>query len=156
MAVHSAGILCFRFRQQLEVFLVHPGGPFWSHKDDGAWSIPKGLLEPGEPALEAAIREFNEETGFMVSDGFIALGELKQPSKKIVHAWAVEADFDPDLLRSNTFEMEWPKYSGKIQVFPEVDRGGWFVLEQAGKKIYPGQSAFLQRLTDYLATRMGD
>lgn len=132
---------------------MHPGGPFWSHKDDGAWSIPKGLLEPGEPALAAAIREFNEETGFVVSEGFIALGELTQPSKKIVHAWAVKTDFDSTLLRSNTFELEWPKHSGNIRAYPEVDRGDWFSLDGADRKIFPGQAGFLRRLTDYLATQ---
>lgn len=155
MSVHSAGILCYRYHdQRLEVFLVHPGGPFWAGQDDGAWSIPKGLLEPGEPPLAAAIREFHEETGFVVNDGFIELGQLKQPSNKIVHAWAVQADFDATLLRSNTFSLEWPRGSGRLQEYPEVDRGEWFPLAQARQKMYRGQLVFLERLHTVLANQV--
>lgn len=151
MTVHSAGILCYRYyEQQLELFLVHPGGPFWVKHDDGAWSIPKGLLDPGESPLTAAIREFHEETGFTVSDDFIELGELKQPSKKIVHVWAVQTDFDASKLKSNRFSLEWPRGSGRFQDFPEVDRGEWFALQQARIKIYKGQVAFIDRLLAYL------
>ena len=156
MTLQSAGILCYRYRQQLEVFLVHPGGPFWSKKDDGAWSIPKGLLEAGELPLAAAIREFREETGFAVSDGFIELGQLRQPSKKIVHAWAVQTDFDANKLKSNSFSMEWPRGSGQVREYPEVDRGEWFILSSARQKIYQGQAVFLERLLAYLAQQTDD
>lgn len=151
MRVHSAGILCFRYRTQvLEVFLVHPGGPFWVSRDDGAWSIPKGIMNADESALAAAKREFHEETGFEVSDNFIALGQLQQPSKKIVHAWAANSDFDERKLTSNCFHMEWPRGSGQVQDYPEVDRGAWYSIEQARIKIYPGQEGFLDRLLNAL------
>jgi predicted NUDIX family NTP pyrophosphohydrolase len=136
----SAGILLYRHRgSTLEVFLVHPGGPFWAKKDDGAWSIPKGEFEPGEDPLAAAKREFTEETGFTVAGDFIALPPLKQPSGKIVHAWAIQGDCDPALLRSNTFTL-------KGKTFPEVDRAGWFGLEAAQQKILPGQAGFLDQI----------
>lgn len=151
MSVHSAGLLCYRYPgQMLEVFLVHPGGPFWEKRDDGAWSIPKGLIEAGEDPLMTAKREFNEETGFVAVGDFIALNTLKQHSGKIVHAWAVQMDLDASRLSSNTFSMEWPKDSGNQNEFPEVDRGEWFTLERARQKIYPGQAAFLDRLLAYL------
>lgn len=118
---------------------MHPGGPFWTHKDDGAWSIPKGEFEPGEDPLAAARREFTEETGFTASGDFQPLTPLKQPSGKIVHAWAVTGDCDPALLRSNTFTF-------KGREFPEVDRAGWFGLAEAKKKILPGQVGFLEQL----------
>jgi predicted NUDIX family NTP pyrophosphohydrolase len=116
MSVHSAGIILFRFKnEKLEVMLVHPGGPFWAKKDDGAWSIPKGLFEENENPLDAAKREFKEETGYEVGGEFIELGELKQPSRKIVHAWALEKDIDETKIVSNTFTLEWPKNSGNIK-----------------------------------------
>ena len=145
----SAGLLLFRRAAAgLNVFLVHPGGPFWAKKDLGAWSIPKGEIEAGEDPLAAARREFTEETGFTVDGAFIALGELKQPSGKIVVAWALEQDLDPASLRSNTFELEWPPKSGRMQEFPEVDSGAWFPLPEAREKILPGQWGFIQRLSD--------
>jgi predicted NUDIX family NTP pyrophosphohydrolase len=147
MSVHSAGILLYRFiDQQLEVMLVHPGGPYWASKDLGAWSIPKGLIEEDEPALEAAKREFKEETGFEVNGDFIELGTLKQPSKKIVHAWALEQDLDTTKIVSNAFELEWPKYSGKLEEYPEVDKGEWFDIEQAKTKMSKGQVGFIDLL----------
>ena len=147
MSFHSAGILLYRFvDQQLQVMLVHPGGPYWVSKDLGAWSIPKGLIEEDEPALEAAKREFKEETGFEVNGDFIELGALKQPSKKIVHAWALEQDLDTTKIVSNTFELEWPKHSGKLEEYPEVDKGEWFDIEQAKTKISKGQVGFIDLL----------
>ena len=136
----SAGLLLYRYRAgALEVFLVHPGGPFWAQKDDGAWSIPKGEFEPGEDPLAAARREFTEETGFTAAGDFIPLTTLKQRSGKIVHAWAVQGDCDPSLLRSNTFAL-------KGKTYPEVDRGGWFSVQEAKRKILPGQAGFLEEL----------
>ena len=118
----SAGILLYRRQPELQVFLVHPGGPFWAKKDLGAWSLPKGELDEGEDPLAAAIREFTEETGFPVDGDFRALSPLRQKNGKIIHAWAVEGDCDPAELRSSPFSMEWPPKSGKQQEFPEVDR----------------------------------
>ena len=147
MAEHSAGILMFRRSgKDIEVFLVHPGGPFWAKKDLGAWSIPKGEYEAGEDPLVAAKREFCEELGVEPRGNFQELGELVQPSRKVITAWAVEGDFDPRNLRSNTFELEWPPKSGRKQSFPEVDRAEWFAPAQARRKILPGQSAFIDRL----------
>lgn len=151
MSVHSAGILLFRYRgNTLEVFLVHPGGPFWAKRDAGSWSIPKGLFKENEEPLEAAKREFKEETGFDAEGQFIELGQLKQPSKKIVHAWALEKDVDPSGLKSNTFPLEWPKDSGVIREFPEVDRGEWFGLGEAREKTLKGQAEFIDRLVERL------
>jgi len=151
MSVHSAGLLCYRYRDAtLEVLLIHPGGPFWANRDEGAWSIPKGLVEANEDPLTTAIREFNEETGFTAVGEFIALDTLKQHSGKIVHAWALQMDVDASELRSNSFSMEWPRGSGRLQAFPEADKGEWFTLERARQKIYPGQAAFLDRLLAYL------
>ena len=147
MSKHSAGILLFRFRdEELEVVLVHPGGPFSAGKDYGVWSIPKGLFEEGEQPLDAAKREFKEETGFEVDGDFIELGELEQSSRKIVHAWALEKDLDVKNIVSNTFELEWPENSGRVQVYPEVDKAEWFDVGQAKKRILKGQRAFLDRL----------
>jgi len=139
--------------EDMEVFLVHPGGPFWAKKDKGAWSIPKGLFEPGEDPLEAARREFHEETGHAVSGEFRALMPLKQPSGKVVHAWAVEGHIDEKSIKSNMFSMEWPPRSGKEQSFPEVDRGGWFTLRIACEKILPGQRGFLEELQTKIKNR---
>ena len=140
MAKTSAGLLLYRHASDgLDVFLVHPGGPFWAHKDDGVWSIPKGEFEPGEDPLAAAQREFMEETGFTPSGDFVPLTPLKQPSGKVVHAWAVEGDCDPALLRSNTFVFKGREY-------PEIDRGAWFGLAEARKKILRGQAEFLEQL----------
>ncbi|OPY91174.1 MAG: RNA pyrophosphohydrolase [Syntrophaceae bacterium PtaU1.Bin231] len=150
-AVHSGGILLYRVKSgSIEVMLVHPGGPFWAKKDDGAWSIPKGLLDEHEDPLAAALREFREETGFAVESALIELGELKQPGGKIVHAWAAEGDLDTAGIRSNTFMLEWPPNSGYLREFPEIDRGQWFAIDIAGRKILPGQAAFLDRLTAML------
>jgi len=147
MSIHSAGIMLYRFiDQQLEVMLVHPGGPYWVNKDLGTWSIPKGLIEENEPPLEAAKREFKEETSFEVNGDFIELGVLKQPSKKIVHAWALEKNLDTGKIISNTFELEWPKYSGQIKEYPEVDRGAWFGIDEAKLKISKGQVKFIDIL----------
>ena len=143
----SAGILLYRRRNDaLEVFLVHPGGPFWAKKDLGAWSLPKGEIEEGEEPLAAAKREFAEETGFEVEGEFRALAPLRQKSGKTVMAWAVEGDCDPAQLRSSMFEMEWPPRSGKRAEFPEVDRGAWFSLEEARERILAGQAPFLDEL----------
>ena len=147
MTQHSAGILLYRYQDDtLEVLLVHPGGPLWKHKDLGAWSIPKGLFEVTEDALDAAKREFVEETGFEINGAFISLGEIRQPSNKIVHTWAIEGNLDATRISSNSFTMEWPMRSGHIREFPEVDRGEWFDLQTARKKIYEGQAPFLDRL----------
>lgn len=147
----SAGLLLFRESSGYpEVLLVHPGGPFWSRKDEGAWSIPKGELGEGEDPLEAAKREFEEETGSPARGEAIPLSPLKQPSGKIVLAWAVRGDFDPGLLRSHTFPLEWPPKSGRMQEFPEVDRAGWFTMETARQKILKGQAGFLEQLQEIL------
>jgi predicted NUDIX family NTP pyrophosphohydrolase len=148
----SAGILLYRRRGiLLEVFLVHPGGPFWEKKDDGSWSIPKGEYDVGEDALEAAKREFTEETSFTAEGAFVALKPLTQPSGKLVSAWAVAADVDPTKLSSNTFSMEWPPKSGTQREFPEVDRGAWFDLQTARRKLVPGQVPFVTELELLLA-----
>jgi len=147
----SAGLLFFRTRPgTLEVLLVHPGGPFWVRKDDGAWSIPKGEISEGEDVLAAARREVEEETGAKPSGPFVALDPVRQAGGKVVFAWAVESDFDPATLRSNVFEMEWPPRSGRRQAFPEVDRAEWFSLEKAARKILKGQVPLLRQLEDRL------
>lgn len=149
MSKKSSGLLLFRETSgHLEVLLVHPGGPFWSKKDEGAWSIPKGELAEGEDPLEAAKREFEEEMGSPAQGEAIPLLPLKQPGGKTVHAWAVRGDFDPDLLKSNTFPLEWPPKSGRIQEFPEVDRAAWFPIETAKQKILKGQAGFLDQLQE--------
>lgn len=143
----SAGLLMYRIRnQRLQVLLVHPGGPFWAKKDAGAWSIPKGEIGPDEDALAAARREFQEELGLEVQGEFVPLGAVTQKAGKIVQAWAVEGDCDPAALRSNTFRLEWPPRSGKLLEFPEVDRADFFDLDEARKKINPGQIDLLSEL----------
>jgi predicted NUDIX family NTP pyrophosphohydrolase len=149
MPKRSAGLLMYRRHDnQVEVLLAHPGGPFWAKKDLGAWSIPKGELDPDEDPLQAAKREFEEETGVTPQGDFVALGELKQAGGKIVTAWAVEGDCDPSGLKSNTFSMEWPPRSGRMTTFPEVDRLGWFSIHEAGERILAGQRVFLARLLE--------
>ena len=131
----SAGLLLYRRnKNSLEVFLVHPGGPFWKNKDEGCWSIPKGEFDESEQPLMAAIREFNEETGKMVSGRFLKLNPVKQKSGKKVFAWAIEKDIIPAEIISNKFEMEWPPRSGKLQSFPEIDKASWFLINEARKK----------------------
>jgi len=143
----SAGLLLYRRRAaEVELLLVHPGGPFWRKKDLGAWSIPKGEYAQGEEPLAAAKREFAEETGMRPSGHFLPLGELVQRGGKIVTAFALEGDFDPTELRCNSFELEWPPRSGKRQSFPEVDRAQWFTPDEAQLKILPSQSKFIDRL----------
>jgi len=151
MPKFSAGILLFRrVSHQLEVFLVHPGGPLWAHKDSGAWSIPKGEFGPDEDAYSAARREFKEETGFDIDGEFIPLTPVRQSATKTVSAWAVEGDLDAGAIHSNTFTMQWPLKSGRYQEFPEVDRGGWFTVPQARKKMVSGQLPLLDELLDFL------
>jgi predicted NUDIX family NTP pyrophosphohydrolase len=146
----SAGILLYRRKPHLEVFLIHPGGPFWEKKD--AWSIPKGEYSPGEEPLAAARREFAEETGAAVDGQFVALGEIRQPSGKLVTAWAAEGDLDPATLVSNTCMVEWPPHSGRQIEIPEVDRGEWFSVDAARSKIFKGQGTLLDRLEAHLAS----
>lgn len=148
----SAGILAYRRGKRLEVLLAHPGGPYWRSKDFGAWTIPKGLVESGDPE-SCARREFNEETGLTAEGALVPLTPLKQKSGKTVHAYALEADFDLAGFRSNDFELEWPPRSGAVQKFPEVDRIAWFDIATARKKILPGQRAFLDELERKLANR---
>jgi predicted NUDIX family NTP pyrophosphohydrolase len=151
-ARQSAGILLHRAGPDgPEVLLVHPGGPFWRKRDAGAWSIPKGEHEPGEDALACAVREFEEETGSSVAGAELAsLGEVRQRGGKLVAAWAAAGDVDAEAVRSNTFEMEWPPRSGRMQEFPEVDRAAWFGLDEARERINPAQAALLDRLTELL------
>jgi len=136
----------------VEVFLVHPGGPYWSKKNEGSWTIPKGEYETGEEPLSAAVREFQEETGFNVSEPLIALGSVQQKTGKIVVAWAFEGDCEPADLVSNTCEIEWPPRSGKKLMIPEVDRGDWFSLDRARKVIRNEQIPLLDALTQRLAS----
>jgi len=147
----SAGILLFRGSgSALEVLLVHPGGPFWAKKD--LWGIPKGLIHSGEDPLEAARREFEEETGFAVDGQFLPLGEVKQKSGKIVRAWGVRGDLDADQIRSNEFEVEWPPGSGRKRSYPEIDRGAWYGLDEASRRIRPDQRPLLDALVATLRT----
>jgi len=150
VAKTSAGILLYRGEgDSLEVLLVHPGGPFWTKKDEGAWSIPKGELDEGEEPRVCALRELEEEIGSslgLVPEQLGELGEVRLKSGKRVQGWAAEGDFDPSTLRSNTFAMEWPPRSGRQGEFPEVDRAEWFAPEQARLKINPAQAAFIDRL----------
>ena len=147
MAAKSAGTLVYRKRSgAIEVLLVHPGGPFWQRRDFGAWSIPKGEYADGEDAEAAARREFTEETGWTIADEMTPLGDIRQKAGKTVTAFAAGGDFDPVTLASNVFEMEWPPRSGRVASFPEVDRAGWFSLEDAREKIFEGQRPLLDRL----------
>ncbi|MFA6082983.1 NUDIX domain-containing protein [Mucilaginibacter sp.] len=147
MPKQSAGILLYRMTDnQPQVFLVHPGGPFFRNKDEGAWSIPKGEYVDGEEALAAALREFEEETGQAISGKFIELQPIKQKSGKVVQAWAVEGDIDHDTIKSNLFEIEWPPRSGKKVSFPEIDRASWFTIDIAKQKIIPAQAGLIQEL----------
>jgi predicted NUDIX family NTP pyrophosphohydrolase len=151
MLKQSAGILLYRMTDGiLQVFLVHPGGPFFRNKDEGAWSIPKGEYLDGEEPLAAAQREFEEETGQKINGNFIKLSPVKQKSGKVVHAWAVEGNIDHENIVSNLFEIEWPPKSGKKASFPEIDRAGWFDIETARAKIIPGQADLLTQLLEYV------
>jgi predicted NUDIX family NTP pyrophosphohydrolase len=153
MPKKSAGLLLYRERAgRLEVFLVHPGGPYWARKDAGAWSIPKGEFGDDEDPLHAARREFAEETGLSADGECIALAPLRQPSGKLIHAFALRGDADPAQLRSNTFALEWPPKSGQMREFPEVDRAAWFTLEEAAAKIQQGQARFLDQLRGLAGT----
>jgi predicted NUDIX family NTP pyrophosphohydrolase len=147
MSKQSAGLLLYRWRDgTFQVLLVHPGGPFWAKKDAGAWSIPKGEFGPDEDPLTAALREFAEETGTAVAGSFLQLTPLRQPSRKLIHAWAVESDLDVSLVKSNTFAMEWPPRSGITHEFPEIDRASWFTIEGAKQMIIKGQIGFIEEL----------
>jgi predicted NUDIX family NTP pyrophosphohydrolase len=148
MPKRSAGILLFKREPgALRVLLVHPGGPFWHKRDRGSWSIPKGEYVEGIDACAVALREFQEETGVSAPVGdFVPLGEVRQAGGKIVTAWALEGDLDPEKIVSNTFEMVWPPKSGRQQTFPEIDRAGWFTLAEAREKILDGQRPLLERL----------
>jgi len=149
----SAGILMYRRGTQgLELLLVHPGGPFWAKKDLGAWSIPKGEYSETEDPLAVAMREFEEETGTHPRGELRPLGELTQPGRKVVTAFALEGDFDPATLKSNTFDMEWPPKSGRKASFPEVDRAQWFSPEMAREKILQGQREFIARLLEMVSS----
>jgi len=153
----SAGLLLFRrVRGRLEVFLAHPGGPFWADRDAGAWTIPKGLVAAGEDLLAAARREFQEETGARPSGSFLPLGQVTQKAGKVVHAWAWEGDADPARVTSNTMRAEWPRGSGNWLTFPEVDRCAWFEPAAAREKLNPAQAEFLQRLQDLLDRPAGE
>lgn len=157
MPASSAGILLYRRGEsELEVLLVHPGGPFWSRRDTGAWSIPKGEYGPGEDPLAAARREFAEELGVPCAEGPAHdLGEVRQKGGKLVHAWAIEGDLDAGAITSNTFELEWPPRSGKLIEVPEVDRAEWFSPERAREKINPAQAEFLDRLAQVASAPAG-
>jgi predicted NUDIX family NTP pyrophosphohydrolase len=147
----SAGLLLYRIvKKQLQLFLIHPGGPFWKNKDAGAWSIPKGEFDDTEDPLEAAKRELKEETGLIIDGDFIELKPVKQRSGKTVYAWGIKGDVDAEKIKSNDFEMEWPPRSGKKQKFPEVDRAGWFSIEEAKEKINPAQFGLIEDLVEKL------
>jgi len=149
--VVSAGVLLFRTTDRgVEVLLVHPGGPFWRRKDAGAWTIPKGEVQPGEALIAAARREFREETGWPAEGEAVSLGQVRLASRKVVHAWAIEGEFDPARLHSNTFELEWPPRSGRRRSFPEVDRVAYFPIAVAQRKINEAQRALLVRLEEAL------
>ncbi len=154
MPKESAGLLLYRRPAgSMEVFLVHPGGPFWEKKDAGSWSIPKGEIQAGEDALEAAKREFQEETGLVAAGAFQILEPIRQTGGKIVHAWAAQSDLDSSAVKSNTFSMEWPPRSGKMREFPEIDRAGWFEIAVARRKILKSQLGLLEQLEEFLTSR---
>ena len=142
----TAGLLLYRRRGELEVLLVHPGGPFWAKKDEGAWSLPKGEFEAGEEPLQAAKREFAEETGFSVDGKFLPLDPVQQRGGKTIYAWAIEGDCDAAQARSNLFSLEWPPKSGRMQEFPEVDRAQWFTIPEARRRINAAQVGLLDQL----------
>ncbi len=149
----SAGVILYRFRDRVpEVLLVHPGGPFWARRDAGVWSIPKGEPGEGEDLLDAAVREFREETGLSVAGAFLPLTPVRQKSGKVIHAWAIAGDCDPGEIHGNSFEMEWPPKSGRMCTFPEVDRGAFFTLEEAERRILPGQRPLIAELRKLLET----
>ncbi|HET6864233.1 MAG TPA: NUDIX domain-containing protein [Candidatus Saccharimonadales bacterium] len=152
MKAHSAGIIVYRFKKgRPEALLAHMGTPWWAKKDIGAWTIPKGLVEEGEEPFEAAKREFQEELSLPVPEGnFIQLGDIEQNNRKIVSAWAVEADPDISNIKSNTTTIEWPPRSGQLQEFPEIDRAAWFGLAEAGQKCVRGQAELFERLAGHL------
>lgn len=151
MSAKSAGIIPYKYEgSELKVLLVHPGGPFWKNKDDGTWSIPKGVYGEDEDPLKAAKREFKEETGFDVDGEFLNLGGIKQSGGKVVCSWALGRDLDTEKIESNTFEMEWPPKTGNIQEYPEIDKAKWFSLEEAKRKILKNQAPLLDRLTQQL------
>ena len=154
MAKRSAGLLLYRVKErEIEAFLVHPGGPFWAKKDEGAWTIPKGEIDAGEDALAAAIREFAEETGATLAGEFRALPPIRQAGGKTVLAWAIAGELDAAAIRSNEFEIEWPPKSGQRQRFPEIDRAEWFALDEARRKINKAQAALLDALVEMLRQR---
>lgn len=156
MTRKSAGVLVYRKHgRATEVLLVHPGGPFWAKRDAGAWSVPKGEYADGEEAEDAARREFAEETGWSLEGELRPLGEVRQKAGKSVTAFAVEGDFDPANLESNRFEIEWPPKSGRKASFPEIDRAGWFSLDEAREKMIEGQRPLLDRLQDLLGSEDG-
>jgi predicted NUDIX family NTP pyrophosphohydrolase len=155
MSKKSAGLLLYRKNSgHLEVLLVHPGGPFWAKKDEGAWSIPKGEFEAGEDALAAAKREFTEETGLTAEGELIALEPVRQPGGKLVYAWAVNQDLDVSAMHGNSFRIEWPPKSGRHQDYPEIDRAAWLTIDEARSKILKGQAPFLDRLVQCLHPTM--
>ena len=143
----SAGILLYKKTDGLQFFLVHPGGPFWKNKDVGSWSVPKGEFTDEENPLDAAIREFEEETGTRLQGAFTPLNSVKLKSGKTVHCWAIEGDINAEAINSNTIEIEWPPKSGKTLTIPEVDKGGWFSFAEASEKINPAQQSFLIQLS---------
>ena len=153
----SAGLILFRRdADRLVVFLAHPGGPFWRGREDGAWTIPKGVVHPGEALLDAACREFREETGVEGHPPYLPLGHVRQRAGKRVHAWAWEGDADPDRATSNTTRAEWPRGSGRWLTYPEVDRYGWFTPDEARAKLNPAQAAFVERLERALGLALSE
>lgn len=150
----SAGLLLYRRSTVgVECFLAHPGGPFWQHRDEGAWTIPKGLVDEDESLLEAACREFEEETGIVPHGPYLELGSVRQKAGKTIHAWAWEGEADPALVRSNFMRTEWPRGSGRVLQYPEVDRCEWFGPDEARRKLNPAQAEFVDRLIPLVTSR---